>query len=340
MKVIALFLLASHLESAAGTACDFNLNACANVKACHEVPGWNTQSRSLMNKRKGSVVHYDPVTNMIPRSDVAKAVRHAMDGEDNVEELIEVGEDTHVFDLTRNDMVVHAPNGLDDEFVVQNAFRVDLPDIVYKVECPAKSAGSVCQVEQLTASDGLDFCSLRDEDIPTKCMDLLYDVSLYAIKGPHFLVGVSPQEGGGVRGNECPQIIAFDTPDGQKKMLSLMDMGDIKGLRVHKLGSSKLGAILKAEEQADIIDGSNFDLVSNNCVHYARDIWSSLGFDETNNLALFITDHLMSDESFEKLAKKHIGGSRYVAAKTIGGPGAMEVFIDHVVYSQLDVVDV
>ena len=292
-----------------------------------------------MNKRKGSVVHYDPVTNTIPRSDVAKAVKHAMDGEDNVEELAEVGEYTLVFDLTRNDMVVHAPNGLDDEFVVQNAFRVDLPDIVYKVECPAKSAGSVCQVEELTASDGLDFCSLRDEDIPTKCMDLLYDVSLYAIKGPHFLVGVSPQEGGGVRGNDCPQIIAFDTPNGEKKKLDLMDTGDTKDLRVHKLGSSKLGAILKAEEQADVIDGSNFDLVSNNCVHYARDIWSSLGFDETDNLALFIIDHLKSDESFEKLAKKHIGGGRYLAAKAIGGPGAMEVFIDHVVYSQLDIVD-
>ena len=95
MKVIALFLLASHLESVAGSIKRCGDDDICAVKACHEVPGWNTQSRSLINNPKGSVVHYDSGTNTIPRSDVADAVQHALDGEDNVEELAEVPRGIH-----------------------------------------------------------------------------------------------------------------------------------------------------------------------------------------------------------------------------------------------------
>ena len=339
-----LFALVSLFVSA-----DALLTPCTTDSRSGDTPVSPDHHRSLANENPhASIVHFDPDTMTIPRDEVTNAVQHALNGDTNFElqEPVDTqaGHVMMILDLTRNGMSIDALDDLDPTsgaFTIQNSFIVNYPELDYKIMCPPGNSPNAkclcsCSIKQMGTSSYI----VRDEDVASECIDQIYDVSLYAIKGPHFLVGVSPQEGGGVRGNDCPQIIAFDTPNGEKKKLSLVNIEDIKGLSVHMLGSAKLGAIIEAEEQADIIDGSNFDLVSNNCVHYAIDIWRYLGFKETNDLALFIIDHLMSDNNFENLAMNHIGGVRYLAAKTIGGLGAWEMFIEHVVYSQLDIVDV
>ena len=107
----------------------------------------------------------------------------------------------------------------------------------------------------------------------------------------------------------------------QKKKLSLGDMGDIKifVFTCLELRALKPSLGLKSRELSLMALTSTL-LV--NCVLYAIDTWRYLGFKETDDLDLFIIDHLMSDDNFEILANHYIGGIRYLAAKTIGGPGA------------------
>ena len=57
--------------------------------------------------------------------------------------------------------------------------------------------------------------------------------------------------------------------------------------------------LLEAEESAESHDASNFDVLTNNCVHYASKIWRHLGVHETEDLADFIVANIINDENVE-----------------------------------------
>eukprot|EP00957_Ditylum_brightwellii_P091614 6975964-Ditylum_brightwellii.AAC.1 len=64
-------------------------------------------------------------------------------------------------------------------------------------------------------------------------------------------------------------------------------MEDIKDLPKHALGVAALADVLEAEDYAEAIDETSYDMVTNNCVNYASSIWCRLEFEETKDLANF-----------------------------------------------------
>ena len=189
------------------------------------------------------------------------------------------------------------------------------------------------------------YCSSQDggitkEDIPSHCFDEIYYVDLSAVVGgPHFfLIGTKEDEDGTDNGNDystCPPSIAMDQFHWQKKM-GIMIEEDFKDLRKHRLGSASLGDILKAEENVEAIDASEYDYLTNGCAHYAQRIWRSLGFDETEALANFFVENIVDDSRSMERAEKSKGGIRALASIVIGGKGGFKDYVEGVVYSQLD----
>jgi hypothetical protein len=117
-----------------------------------------------------------------------------------------------------------------------------------------------------------------------------------------------------------------------KKQIVSPYMEDIKDLPKHTLGVAALTDILKAEENAEAIDEASFDVRTNNCVHYASSIWRRLGFDETEDLADFVVDHIIIDEDLvENMLSRHGGRMLLKAVRTKG----LEDYWKNVVYSQL-----
>lgn len=312
----------------------------------------SNSSRKL--SENGVVIHYDPKTMTIPRSEVANALNDALNGGQDFE-LQENGVDQDggdlllVLDLTRNGMEVSMPAiGTSAAFTINNAFVVSEYDIKYLIDCPAEASGEKTCSVSVIPSNGPDeeesICDdLIDVDekikVDSKCNDRLYRVGLYYTNGPHFFIGALHH---GDVGDDCPAFIAFASIDGKKTKAALKHtLFFNKDSLVHNhLGDVSLQDILKAEDTADALDDGRYDLVTNTCVHYARSIWRSLGLAETTELAEFIIGNTVNDGNFEDMAKSkaRFGGLRYLAAKAIGGTDMMEDFVEDIVYSQLDII--
>ena len=137
----------------------------------------------------------------------------------------------------------------------------------------------------------------------------------------------------------CPTIIAFASLEEKKKILKAKNKDDMDQLTKHRFGTFKLRDILEAEKKAAPIKDSEYDLSSNTCVHYARDIWRSLGVKETDALANFLVSNLVESDEFIELAKKKAGGIRVAAALAVGGQSALEHYVKNIVTSQLNIID-
>ena len=216
----------------------------------------------------------------------------------------------------------------------------------YEVNCPASEDGNTCIVKQMAqqvgAGDDLVTCFAEEsviskEDIPTECDNEMYNVTLHALTGPHFVLAATKSLDSSSANPICPQSLAFSTMDGgqsgNKQIVSPnLDLGEFKDLPKHNLGVAALADVLKAEENADPIDGKSFNLATNNCVTYASSIWRKLEFVETEDLANFLVDNIIVDEThLEKLASKH-GGRRLLKAMSNEG---LKKFWSNIVYSQL-----
>ena len=214
---------------------------------------------------------------------------------------------------------------------------------MYQVDCPAKGDGDTCTVKKLAQQDeawnDLVTCFAEDstitkEDIPAECGDEMYDMALYALPGPHFILAGTKSLDSSSVNPICPKSIAFSTMDGGfgRKQIVSPYMADIKDLPEHTLGVAPLADVLEAESGAEAIDVESFDLTTNNCVNYASSIWRRLGFDETEDLANFLIDNIIVDKTqLEKLVIKS-GGRRLIEAMSHEGH---EEFVNNVVYSQL-----
>ena len=111
----------------------------------------------------------------------------------------------------------------------------------------------------------------------------------------------------------------------------------MNGLSKHPLGQFTLGDVLVAEKKATAINDSEYDLTKNTCIHYAGDIWRSLGVKETQAMADFLVSNLVGSDDFIEFAKKKAGGLRAIAALAIGGQSALEYYIRSTVSSQLKI---
>lgn len=294
---------------------------------------------------KGVVVHFDPKTMTIPRSEVVLALDVALNGgQDNFELQETYGNELLVLDITRDGMGISMPDGgTSAAFNIQNTFVVRQPGVKYHVNCPPEASGNACLVKKMGHGEEEEAnCVLGHFDenikIDAKCNDQLYGVSLYYTEGPHFFLGASHADD---VGDDCPAFIAFASFGGKKMKAALKDTQLFlnKDVPVHHLGDALLEEILKAENAAEALDTTSYDLATNNCVHYAVGISRPLEFAETTELATFIIENTVNDGNFEAMAKEndYSGGLRYLAAKAIGGTDMMEDFVEDMVYSQLNI---
>eukprot|EP00956_Cyclotella_meneghiniana_P016100 scaffold25225_cov78-Cyclotella_meneghiniana.AAC.2 len=269
---------------------------------------------------EGNVVHYSDATHTVPRAEVVSAVEAALSGGQNFEVQTNNGDSIAFHDLTRNDMILSSSE-LDGDFTVTGPFLVDKPGVHFEVNCPAGS--NECDVvEKHSQFNG---CVLKEESIQNQCLDDEYDLYLYVVDGPHFMLGVS-------NGNKCPNV-ALVSVEGSKHKIEFSAHPD--NIPSFSFGNKvTLRDFLKAEKEVPAIDDVGFDLESNTCVHYAMSIWRNLGFPETHELAQFVVANALNDPNFEHMAKNRIGGHRYLLAKAVGGKIALESHLGEVVYSQ------
>jgi hypothetical protein len=137
---------------------------------------------------------------------------------------------------------------------------------------------------------------ITKESISTECENEMYDVAVSVVPGPHFflLATKSPDSSSNAI---CPTTLAFDTLNFEKKIAAPYEE-DFKALPSYELKTAvKLTDLLEAEESAESHDASNFDVLTNNCVHYASKIWRHLGVHETEDLADFIVANIINDEN-------------------------------------------
>jgi len=174
---------------------------------------------------------------------------------------------------------------------------------------------------------------LEKSDIPLNCFNQDYALSLHTLPGPHFLLLAQRKER--MNGEKCPSNVAFDYVQGGMAEVFMEDMGDFPQ---HLLGSRPLSDILQAQAKAKayVEKAPEYNLETNTCLHYARDVWSSLGLADTAGMAEFIIEGVFNDSSFAELATKHSGGTGYLTAEA-GGRQELRSYIKGVVDSQLDV---
>jgi hypothetical protein len=291
---------------------------------------------------EATVIHYKENSWTLSRDEVVEAVEQVMNGAETHFQLNEIasGEDAslEVFLITEDGMNISTED-LDEAFAITNAFIEKSPDIKYQVDCPAKGDGDTCTVkvmgQQDEAGSDLVTCFAEDstitkEDIPAECGGDMYDMALYALPGPHFiLAGTTKSLDSSSVNPICPKSIAFSTIGG-KKQIVFPYMEDIKDLSKHTLGVAALADILKAEENAEAIDEASYDMLKNNCVHYASSIWRRLEIDETEDLGNFVVHNIVIDEGLlENLASKVQGGRRLLKALL---NKRHEEFVKNVVY--------
>jgi hypothetical protein len=127
--------------------------------------------------------------------------RQAIDGDQTHFQLNEIlpGEDAsalRVYLLTDDGMTISTQD-LDKQFTLTNAFVKNNPEVMYQVDCPAKGDGDTCTVMELgqqdEAGNDLVTCFAKEstitkEDIPAECGGDMYDMALYALSGPHFIL--------------------------------------------------------------------------------------------------------------------------------------------------------
>ena len=189
--------------------------------------------------------------------------------------------------------------------------------------------------------DSINAVEIKMAEVPGKCLLRDYNLFLNAFldKGSHFfsVAIASEDEDKALDYKECPNALAFASIEGYKVTYLIPNEEDLKtGFNSFSLGKATLGNIIQAESSAEPVDDSKYDLTSNSCVHYAGRIWRGLKFDETAELADFLTENLLRDDGFLDIARNKVeqGGFR-ILSKYAMGEGKFEEFVKNTVLSQL-----
>ena len=306
-------------------------------------PGLRHGNMRVLVETEATVIDYEAGSWELARDEVVNAVQEVIVGAETAFQLNVMMGDTLGVLLIEEDGMSVSTEDLDGEFTLVNAFIKESPNVKYEVDCPASDGGDMCTVKEVNQQDedGNDLvgCFTEDsiitkEDIAAECGEEMYDMALYALPGPHFILAgtksldLDPSSSNTI----CPKSIALTTDVKKGKQIVSPYIEDIKDLPKHALGVATLTDVLKAEENADAIDDASYDLLTNNCVNYASRIWRRLEFDETEDLANFLVHNIIIDKAqLEKMTSKH-GGRRLL--NTMFNKG-LEKFWKNVVYSQL-----
>lgn len=308
----------------------------------------SSPSGRFLRDEGGSVIHYDEATNSIPREDVVDAVSSVLDGGSNfLLGVLDAERATTMLEVTPNGMKMSQTNNLTQAFWVRNEFLPGTPQIPFEIDCPPAvndegETNDTCDVVSSSSDSGskgesiqetpFGTCLLKEKkEITEECLAKEYDLSLFVIEGPHFVLGATTD-------NSCPNL-AFASTNGQKQIIKFEpeDVPSMQKDSVHSLvktAKTSLGDIIDAANDAQPISTDDFDLEVNNCVHYAGSIWRQLEVSETHDLAQFIVNAISNDSNLESLAMEYTGGARYLAAKAAGGNRVLR-YIEDMVYSQL-----
>ena len=327
-------------------SCVFSKQACfGTVDTLPYCSSSLSPSKRFLSEQEGHVIHYNEGTGTIPRQDVVNAVEAVLNGADNfVVEVVNVANTAKVFEMTRNGLETSQTNNFDEAFWVSNNFLPSMPQIPFTISCPPtlNDEGEINDACYVTTSNSepsstsnsaqeapFGSCLLKDSNEITKeCLAEEYDLSLFVIPGPHFVLGATTDR-------SCPNL-AFASTNGQKQVFKFEpeDVPTMQEDSVHPIVTTSLGEIVDAVSDAEPIDPGDFHLEINNCVHYASSIWRKLDFAETHDLARFIINAISNDSNVKNLAKESTGGAHYLAAKA-GGDSAALRYIEALVYSQL-----
>ena len=179
------------------------------------------------------------------------------------------------------------------------------------------------------------------QDVSSKCLAQSYDVALKVIDddGVHFLLTATATDQNESDFAQCPKALAFASVYGNKVTYLVQETEMMERLsHAHILGKATLKDIVKAVDDAEAVDDSKYDLTKNSCIHYAGNIWRGLEFEETNELADFLIQNLLSDDGFLDIAREKVkfGGLR-VLSKFMTDNGMFEKYVQDTVFSQLNI---
>ena len=117
------------------------------------------------------------------------------------------------------------------------------------------------------------------EDIPSSCLNNIYDVELRAVKGVHFVLTAKSSDEKSSE-DKCPKLLTFTSIDEKKSTHRVHDITNFdEASSSFLLGKASLKEIIDAEGSVEAIKGSKYKLTKNSCVHYAGHIWRKLQFE-------------------------------------------------------------
>ena len=206
-----------------------------------------------------------------------------------------------------------------------------------KPKKPSPSKPKADKLRDATHSIKIDLA----QDISSKCLAQSYDVALKAIDddGVHFLLTATATDQDESDFTQCPKALAFASVYGKKVTYLVQETELMERLsHAHLLGKATLKDIIKAADDAEAVDDSKYDLTKNSCIHYAGNIWRGLEFEETDELANFLIQNLLSDDRFLNIAREKVqfGGLR-VLSKFMTDNVMFEKYVQDTVYSQLNI---
>jgi len=312
-----------------------------------------------MDSSKDNVLDYDTERGLIPRNEIVSAI---LGGSQDVS--VDIFGDGRLHKVLLSNAEIHteyadvSDEGLALAFQISGAVFEEEPEVKFRITCGDASEDQNCEVTLVpndatpetssppkpppnpTMSPVACNTNADSDDIPPSCKDLDYDVALYAIENPHFSLVATLNEVASATATalDCPEIIAFNSLSGEKK-IHFVDESLAQDIPHHKFGAAKLGSILKAEEKAKPIQDSEFDIATNNCVHFAASIWRQLGFKEDAELAQFLIENIVGDghtHNFLDGLHSTASSRRALAAHALGTDALTDYFAD-VVYSELNI---
>ena len=156
------------------------------------------------------------------------------------------------------------------------------------------------------------------------CIDTNYDVVLYSsLDYFHFVIGIMVSETTDTvddyenTGICVPVPLGFESSNGDKLVVRITTDGDgdddFDGYRKHNFGSYKLGDIIEAFNQVDAIPANKYNKITNNCVHFAQNIWRNLQVTEDITLHSFLVSSIVNHNYFMDYAREHIGLSPFLS---------------------------
>jgi len=211
--------------------------------------------------------------------------------------------------LLHNPMLVEAGTAIDDGFKLF-------------------SFGNFLSKIRRRLSDGRTVITSDEMDtILQNCIDTNYDVALYSsLDHFHFFIGITVTETTTTVDDTentdicVPVPLGFESLNGDKRVVRTTtdedendDVDGLDGYQKHNFGSYKLGDIIEAFNTVDAIPVNEYDKITNNCVHFAQNIWRNLQVTEDPTLHSFLVSSVVNHNYFIDYAREYIGLSPFLS---------------------------